>query len=190
MTWVKFCGMRSVADVRAAVAAGADAVGFVTAAGSVREVSIRDAAAFGEGADIERYLVTRDVAPRDLVAAAAEAGVTGVQPHGKRRFAAAEAALAAGLRVLYPIGDTGEAVPSGAMPIIDGPQPGSGIRADLAMIRAIDAPFVLAGGLTPDNVGDICAHISPYGVDVSSGIERERGIKDPGLMEAFMGAVR
>ena len=192
MTWVKFCGMRSAADVAAAVAAGADAVGFVTAAGSIRQVSVADAGAFGLGATVERYLVTQDEGPSELIDAARVAAVTGVQPHGRFRFAAAQAALQAGLRVLYPVpaDDPAQRVPEGSIPIIDGAVPGSGTVADLSLANTMAAPFVIAGGLTPGNVSDICARFAPYGVDVSSGIEIDRGIKDPELMNAFMQALR
>jgi phosphoribosylanthranilate isomerase len=192
VTWVKFCGMRSVADVAAAAAAGADAVGFVTAAGSVRQVSVAEAEALGAGVALERYLVTQDEQPDDLIKAAQEAAVTGVQPHGRFRLAAAEAALKAGLQVLYPVSadDPGHEVPEGSVPIIDGAVPGSGTLVDLSLASKVAAPFVIAGGLTPTNVGDICARLAPYGVDVSSGIEIERGMKDPELMIAFMRALR
>ena len=192
MTWVKFCGLRSAADVAAAVAAGANAVGFVTAPGSIRQVSAAEANVFGAATTLERFLVTMDQTPEELVGAASVAGVTGVQPHGQFRFAAAQAALEMGLSVLYPVSadDPGEVVPQGSIPIIDGSVPGSGILPDLSTLHAATAPFVIAGGLTPTNVGDICERYTPYGVDVSSGIEIERGIKDSELMNAFMRAIR
>lgn len=193
MTWIKLCGMRTASDVAAAQAAGADAVGFVTARRSVRFVSPSTAAEIGAGCSIGRFLVTEDEPPEELLAAALLAGVTGVQPHGEHARDAALLALAAGYEVLYPItvapGVDFEA-PAGAIPILDGPTPGSGVGIDLSIVKDPPAQFVVAGGLTPDNVEQVLARLRPYGVDVSSGIERERGVKDPVLMQRFVKAVR
>jgi phosphoribosylanthranilate isomerase len=57
-------------------------------------------------------------------------------------------------------------------------------------IAGRQARFIIAGGLTPENVGEAIATFTPWGVDVVSGIEREPGRKDPGKMRAFVAAVR
>lgn len=54
----------------------------------------------------------------------------------------------------------------------------------------LSRPIILAGGLTPENVGDAVTRIHPYAVDVSSGVESEKGIKDPGKVSRFIKAVR
>ena len=76
--------------------------------------------------------------------------------------------------------------------LADGPKPGSGVLADWDRIEVLrdTTRLVIAGGLTPQNVGVAIDRMHPHGVDVSSGIEVERGIKDPGLIDAFMRAVR
>ena len=76
--------------------------------------------------------------------------------------------------------------------LADGPKPGSGVLADWDRIEALrdTTRLVIAGGLTPENVGAAIARMHPHGVDVSSGIEASRGIKDPELIDAFMAAVR
>jgi phosphoribosylanthranilate isomerase len=56
--------------------------------------------------------------------------------------------------------------------------------------RAIPRPWLLAGGLTPENVGQAIAVSGAPGVDVSSGVERARGVKDPARIAAFVGAAR
>jgi phosphoribosylanthranilate isomerase len=69
---------------------------------------------------------------------------------------------------------------------------GTGQRVDPAVARwlARRCCLLLAGGLTPDNVGDAIAQIRPWGVDVSSGVEHAKGIKDHLLVRAFARAVR
>ncbi|MGB0639509.1 MAG: phosphoribosylanthranilate isomerase [Myxococcota bacterium] len=76
--------------------------------------------------------------------------------------------------------------------LADGPKPGSGVLADWDRIEVLGSTtrLVIAGGLTPDNVGAAIGRMRPYGVDVSSGIEVERGVKDPDLIDGFMAAVR
>jgi len=194
MIWVKLCGLTSADDVAAAIDAGADAVGFVTASGSPRRVAPSEVARISQDADIERFLVTLDLAPEALIRDAVAAGVTGVQPHGRYARVAARAARNEGFRVLLPT-DVAEdpgllGVPEGVTPICDGPRPGSGIAFDWSPLVGVDRAFVLAGGLTPDTVGGVVEVVQPYGVDVSSGIELERGVKDHELMRRFVEAAR
>lgn len=78
--------------------------------------------------------------------------------------------------------------------LIDGSAGGEGRALDwnvLAEVQdASDHPLILAGGLTPENVGEAIRIVQPWGVDVSSGVERERGVKDPQLIAEFCRAVR
>ena len=67
-----------------------------------------------------------------------------------------------------------------------GEPPSWGRAADVARIT----PLVLAGGLTPHNVVDAILHVRPHAVDVSSGVESQPGIKDPGLIAQFIEAAR
>jgi len=194
MIWIKFCGLRSAADVAAAVLAGANAVGFVTAEGSPRQVSPSEVAGYSAGCSIERFLVTLNQTPDDLLDAVGVAGVTGVQPHGEHSREAATAALQAGLKVLFPIpigeGAKESVAPPGSMPILDSINPGSGVRFDPTMIPYLPDRFVVAGGLTPENVREVAIDLDPYGVDVSSGIESEPGVKEADLMTRFVEALR
>jgi phosphoribosylanthranilate isomerase len=66
---------------------------------------------------------------------------------------------------------------------------GNGRGFDVALLKNVNVPFFLAGGLTPDNVGKICERVHPFAVDVSSGIETVRGVKDPEKMKAFVRGV-
>ena len=78
--------------------------------------------------------------------------------------------------------------------VFDAVKPGSGETFDWGSIPNLPEdgkPYLLAGGLNPDNVGSAVAAMHPYGVDVSSGVERDSGTgKDPEKMEAFVRAVR
>jgi phosphoribosylanthranilate isomerase len=193
MTWVKLCGMRTRSDVEAAMTAGADAVGFVIAPRSLRFVEPALLPDLGRDCPLQRFLVSEDEDPDTLVAIALDAGMTGIQPHGQGATSAAASALAAGMRVLYPIDPRAYSagrLPSGAMPIFDAATPGGGRSFDHAPLRDVAGPFVLAGGLRPETVAGVVSALSPFGVDVSSGIESEPGVKDPQLMRRFVEAVR
>ena len=78
--------------------------------------------------------------------------------------------------------------------LVDGPDPGSGQAFDhdelAALMPELTKPLILAGGLTPENVGEAIRRVRPYAVDVSSGVESAPGIKDPAKIAAFCAAVR
>ncbi len=78
--------------------------------------------------------------------------------------------------------------------LVDGSAGGEGQAFDwsglAAAVENVSKPIFLAGGLTPENVGEAIRAVRPYAVDVSSGVEREKGVKDPALIEAFCEAVR
>jgi phosphoribosylanthranilate isomerase len=198
MTWVKLCGMTRRADVEAAAELGADAVGFNVAAESPRRVSPEQAAELGRDLAVERFLVSVDLEPQDLVAAARRAEVTGVQPHGRHASAAAEAAFSVGLRVLYPVRVADQLdlsrVPGWAVPILDTAVPGrhggTGRSFDWTLAAGCGRDVVIAGGLTPENLSDAMAAAEPWGVDTASGIEVSPGVKDPAKMRRFLEATR
>ena len=103
MTWVKVCGLTRREDVEAAVAAGADAVGFVIAPESPRRTDPATVAELAAGIDAMAVLVTVDLKPAELIEAVAIAGVDGVQPHGRHSDIAATTARDLGLFVLRPV---------------------------------------------------------------------------------------
>jgi phosphoribosylanthranilate isomerase len=68
---------------------------------------------------------------------------------------------------------------------------GSGVQAPWSLIAAqAERPFLLAGGLTPDNVAEAIRATRPDGVDVASGVEAQPGVKDPAKVAAFVAAAR
>lgn len=201
MTWVKVCGLAEEADVGAAVDAGADAIGFVLADGSPRQISVERAAALMDGVPIRRVLVTTDMHPDDLSKAVAETGADGIQVHGRHAEEAAAAGVAGGLLVLRQVSmsvtppDPDPAtVPESQTLVLDsakdGRLGGTGTSFDWDRIPDLRRPFVLAGGLTPENVAAAITTVAPWGVDASSGLESERGVKDTGRVVAFIQEVK
>lgn len=194
MTWVKVCGLSTPRDVEAAVAAGADAIGLVLSP-SPRQVDVVTARRLTSQSSVTSVLVTVDAAPAAVLEMAAMTGAGGVQPHGLHRRASAIAAASAGLLVLYPVAVGGRTpeineVPSEHMPLLDTHHStlhgGTGDVFDWSLIPAVDRPFVLAGGLGPDNVGEAVSLIRPWGVDASSGLESAPGVKDPTRIRLFV----
>ena len=198
MIWVKTCGLRTEADVAAAVDAGADAVGFVLAPDSPRRVTATRAQELTRDVPVLSVIVTVDLTPGALLAAAASTGARGVQPHGKHRWEAAGAAEREGLFVLHPLAVRGPVdlseVPDGQTPLLDSFRPGmhggTGESFDWDVLRGLERNYVLAGGLGPDNVAAAVQSAAPWGVDASSGLESSPGVKDPVLIRDFVEIAR
>lgn len=198
--YVKICGLRDPDHVRVAVEAGADAVGVVMNENSSRRATDVEARAVLEaaGGAVDTVLVVNDMPASRAVEVALRLGFDVVQLHGPAYAAADHAVVVdAGLRVWratsvqhavdLTVGAFGE-----ERLLLDAPRPGSGETWDLSTLadRAPRGEWLLAGGLTPDNVGAAVAQVRPWGVDVSSGVERAPGEKDPELIEAFVAAAR
>ena len=200
MTWVKVCGLSTHEALSAAEAAGADAVGFVLVPSSPRVVTAAVAARLAAASVIDTYVLTSDVEPDDGLALLADLGVTGVQPYGEAHHAFAEAALASGYRVLFPVPVSDGAdldpggVPTGAIPLFDrsesGKPGGTGRTFDWNVLTEREPPYVVAGGLGPDNVADLVGSFRPWGVDASSRLESSPGIKDVDSIRAFVRAAK
>jgi len=190
--FVKICGMTSREAVVAAVAAGADAIGFVFAA-SARAVSPEQACELA--ADVPRTVVR--VAVMHHPAATHCARVLEVfGPDWLQTDAEDLAALnlPAGVRVL-PVFRNGHLPETATLParlLFEGTRSGTGTTADWDEARRIASTteLVLAGGLTPENVGAAIEYVRPWGVDVSSGVEIRKGLKDPELISEFLARVR
>ncbi len=190
--YVKICGLRTIEHVDAAIAAGADAIGLVLVP-SPREVDVDTARALSRRAgSIDRVAVFRDLT-HDAIALALAAECTHLQARGS---AAAFRALPSTLRPFPAVLETDDSFDTLAaldQPVLfDGATQGSGHAS--SRVRAGElarrARLVLAGGLTPDDVGEAIATVRPFGVDVSSGVEHRRGEKDVALVHAFVRAAR
>ncbi len=197
MTYVKICGITNGEDARAAVEAGADALGFVFAPSPRR---IAPAAAYEiVGAVRARTLtvgVFRDAPLDDVRRTAGALGLDCVQLHGDEP---PDYCASLGRPVLKRIAVGEDDSPARirermshyrvfACLLDPGAGDGQAFRWELA--AGLDGRIVLAGGLTPQNVSAAVRQLRPIGVDVSSGVERAPGRKDPDLMRAFVVAVR
>jgi len=192
--WVKICGITGEADAAAAVAAGADAIGFIFAPRSKRYVDPAVAARIASKvpARVMRVGVFVD-APVYMVRKIREqVGLSLVQLHGRETPATA-AALGNVVKVFrrgVPLAKA-SAFPD-AIAMFDGPEGGSGQLADWSVARqcARLRQVILAGGLTPANVCEAINAVHPWGVDVSSGVELSPGVKDHDRVRAFIAAAR
>jgi phosphoribosylanthranilate isomerase len=191
MTWVKVCGLSRPEEVETAVSAGADAIGFVFYERSPRNVAPSRARSLGESAGILTVAVTVDLDADSLLHLAELAGVRAVQPHGDHATEAAAAAVAAGLAVLRPVTVAGPVdlatIPGDELPLLDSDAiGGTGLTFEWSWLHDVDRPFVLAGGLGPDNVTDAVERVGPWGVDASSGLESAPGVKDLAKVAEFV----
>ena len=200
-TRIKICGLTREADVDAAVAAGADAIGFVLYDKSPRHVS---AARAGELARRLPPFVTPVLlfvnATADQVAQGLQAVPQALlQFHGDESGAQCEAAgrpylRAARMGAGFDLLDFASRFRSAQALLLDAfvdGYGGAGKVFDWSLIPAdVPAPVVLSGGLSPANVIDGVLRVRPWAVDVSSGVEAAKGIKDAVLMRRFCDAVR
>jgi phosphoribosylanthranilate isomerase len=190
--WIKICGLRSREAIETAVTAGVDALGFVFHADSPRNLSVEEARELQRAvpAGVERVAVFLHPA-QWLVDAIIEA----IRPDRIQADSGdlARLRLPQGQAVL-PVLRSGVALPAPLPPrlLVEGVRSGAGEKADWAR-AAVLAPrtqLVLAGGLDAGNVAKAVRTVRPFGVDVSSGVESVRGVKDPARIREFIGAAR
>lgn len=190
--WIKICGLRTAQAIAAAAAAGVQAMGFVFHAASPRNLSVAEASALqGEvPAGIARVAVFLHPS-QALVDAVVEA----VRPDWVQTDVEdlARLQLPSSQRML-PVVRSGASVPLPLPPrlLLEGARSGSGEQADWseAARLAAQVEIVLAGGLDAANVADAIRLVRPFGVDVSSGVESSRGVKDPARIRSFVAAAR
>lgn len=189
-------------DAAAAVAdSGADAIGFVFAAGSPRQVSAEQARSLTTELPpaVETVGVFRNQPIEEVLRTASSAGLATVQLHGKETDAEFDRLRAEGFGTIRAISIdeyrrlalAGELRSEDRL-LVDAVTPGGGETFDTSLL--VQAPpsgaWILAGGLTPHNVAALVRAVGSPGVDVSSGVEVSRGVKDAGLIRAFVASVR
>lgn len=192
--FVKICGVRSAGIAGAAVEAGADAIGFVFA-DSPRRVSVAQARRIARGLPSG---VVRVAVMRHPTQAEWDEVIEGFRPDWLQTEAADFLRLGAcpdvvPLPVFHddPVLDR-RAVASTPQALFEAPRSGAGQVADWrrAAELARTTRLMLAGGLVADNVAAAIRQVSPWGVDVSSGVESRRGRKDTAKIAAFIEAAR
>lgn len=208
---VKICGLRRREDVEAAVESGAAYLGLVFAESPRRVPTPSRAAELVEGVPARAVGVFVDAAPAEVLRTAETVPLDVVQLHGSESPELCASFRSAGLRVwkaLRPespgeLADGVERYRDGVDGLLvegysEEAAGGTGSSfphgwwetAGLGEAAAEGGPeLILAGGLTPENVGTALGRTSPHVVDVSSGVEREPGVKDPRLIRSFVRAV-
>jgi phosphoribosylanthranilate isomerase len=204
---VKICGITCRADALAAVSAGADALGFNTWEGSKRRMDIFSAGEWMKDlpAFVARVALCINKPLEEALAIARLPWVDALQFHGDESADYCGEFSKTGLPFIRAVRLGGVAELdrldgwSTSSVLLDaavaGAYGGTGLMADLALARkAVDRfpqlNIILAGGLTPANVGEAAAVVRPYGVDVASGVEDEPARKNVDLMRAFVQGVR
>jgi phosphoribosylanthranilate isomerase len=218
--WVKVCGNTTIEDARLAAELGANALGFIFAEGSKRQITVVQAAAMtrniaAEFPHVAKIGVVTAGTAKELAALVREGGLDGLQLHGD-----AVQREAAGLRAILPELRMIAAFPwAGAEDfarrlerattheriftalLVDSPAArrlgGTGrtfdwneAQASFADANAAGVYAIAAGGLNSENVTEAIAILQPTGVDAVSGVEASPGRKDPTLLKAFIDAAR
>ena len=202
---IKFCGIVQPGDATLAAEAGAGYLGVVFAGGprAVSVVGAREVVRAAGGVPVLGVFAAQS--PDEILRISENAELSGAQLHGPYSRADAARLRAHGLevwRVVRMAGSTdmdvlGEAALDADVVLVEPRVPhalgGSGVSLDLELGRQargrLTTPMALAGGLTPDNVGQALVEVRPEIVDVSSGVERRPGIKDPHRIARFVEAV-
>jgi phosphoribosylanthranilate isomerase len=213
MTWVKICGMTNLEDALTAVEAGADAVGFVFYEKSPRNITVEAARRIIEKLPegVEKVGVFVNEPPERVSAVADDVGLTAVQFHGDEYENPEKYAISLKAFFCLPAAETIQEWKNSVFftfqhfPNLAGVMLDSGTREARGGTGKTFAwgeahgfvkttgtlhPVVIAGGLTPGNVEWAVGFLSPWGVDVASGVEARPGKKDPEKVRAFVKAVR
>lgn len=203
-TRIKICGLTREADVDSAVEAGADALGFVLWPRSPRAVTVERAAALAQRMPpfTQPVLLFVNPAPQEVAAALQAVPQALLQFHGDETPAQCEAAARPYLRAArmapgFDLPAFARQFRSAQALLLDAHVEGYGGAGkvfDWSLLQesraSVPHRLVLSGGLNPANVTDGMRSVRPWAVDVSSGVEQAKGVKDAGLMRRFCDAVR
>lgn len=191
---VKICGITRPEDALHAENAGADAVGLNFVPNTKRFITLERAREVLSvlGPFVARVGVFQNASLETVLETVNAVGLNVVQLHGQESDA-----FALEVERIVPVVRAVKLEPGipfvlpevGAAFLIDGPDPGSGQLADWSRLESSNLAgrrWLLAGGLTPENVAGAISRLRPWGVDLSSGVESAPGVKDPAKVTAFI----
>lgn len=200
---VKICGLKTPDALTAAIKGGADFIGFVFHPASPRHVEIEVATYLAHYVppSVKICALFVDPADTDLSPVLSACRVDMIQLHGNEtpeRVAAIRAYSGKPVMKALPVAAPADVAAIAAYEdvcdwiLLDTPGGGTGQAFDWALLDgfAPKKPWMLAGGLTPETVGGAIRRLRPDAVDVSSGVESARGVKDPAKIRAFLDAVK
>ena len=201
MTKVKICGIKNLQDAIIAADYGADAIGFVFAK-SIRKVSKEKVRAIVR--KLPPFVTTVglfvDETAEEIEAAYRFCGLDAVQLHGNEPPNIINKLKDIKTIKAFRIQNEKDIIPIKKYKphaiLLDGysenQMGGTGTSFDWKIVKKLKTttPIIVAGGLTPLNVSQAIKIVNPYGVDVSSGVERDRGVKDKRLIKKFIDAVK
>jgi len=202
MTKIKICGIKTVTDALAAMDAGADLIGFNFYPKSPRYIDVgrcRDIMSVMRRYGHITYVGVFVNASVGTIRATMETlGLSLAQLHGDETPEMLSALDGKAFKAFRGVPQNLDGFARVAVPAllvdasVKGTYGGTGVTADWnsAAELAKKHPLLLAGGLTPDNVVEAVRQVSPWGVDVASGVESSPGLKDANKMKAFVHAIR
>ena len=201
----KICGITRAEDARVAIEHGAHALGFVFAASSPRALSRDQAAVLVRSLPpfVSKVGLFVDASCEEVLDFVTRVGLDTVQLHGDET-----PGICAQVQQVVPVVKAfrvrgpetvvqmqayrGCASAFLLDAYVPGRHGGTGARFDWGLAveaKSVGVPIILAGGLDPTNVTEAISVVQPFAVDVSSGVESAPGLKDPGKIRAFLGAV-
>lgn len=189
--WVKICGITNLEDALCAIDAGADALGFVFYSKSPRYITPKNAKHIAAQLplDVKKIGLFVDVTPEEIGVICKEAQMDMAQIHFDVDKAFWSALKVPFLRVVRAKDASDIGQYKGLIRLVDAYVDGfggAGQQIDLSLFENADREnIILAGGLTPENVAQM-KPLGFYGVDVSSGVEKSKGIKDHNKVRAFI----
>lgn len=199
-TRIKICGLKTKTEALVAAEAGADAIGFVFYPKSPRAVTAAQARPIAEAMPpfVQRVGLFVNEDARSIEATLKACPLDLIQFHGEEGRSFCESfgvpyIKAFGFESRAMLSEVSDAHPNAAALLLDalveGARGGTGQTLPWSEIGDVGRPWLLAGGLTAQNVGAAIRQAAPFAVDVSSGVESSRGVKASGMIRTFVETV-